>query len=76
VVDHGPSLRDGEAGRLFEPSIPSYEGAPQSPGSRAGATLHLALAHGFAECMSATLTPEDTPGGGLTMVLGLPAWTS
>ncbi|WP_243638873.1 sensor histidine kinase [Streptacidiphilus pinicola] len=69
VVDHGPSLREGEAGRLFEPTVPSFEGR-----SRAGTTLHLALAHGFAECMGATLTPEDTPGGGLTMVLDLPAW--
>ncbi|MEY9875520.1 two-component system sensor histidine kinase KdpD [Streptacidiphilus sp. MAP12-33] len=74
VVDHGPSLRPGEADRLFEPAVPFYGGATPSPSSRAGATLHLALAHGFADCMGATLTPEDTPGGGLTMVLDLPAW--
>ncbi|MFD5758869.1 hypothetical protein ACFWIZ_27620, partial [Streptomyces sp. NPDC127044] len=28
---------------------------------------------GFAEAMGGTLNAEDTPGGGLTMVLGLPA---
>ncbi len=26
--------------------------------------------------MGGTLTPEDTPGGGLTMVIGLPAATA
>ncbi|WP_042416619.1 sensor histidine kinase [Streptacidiphilus anmyonensis] len=73
VVDHGPSLRAGEAGRLFEPSVPSFDGGPRPPGSRPGVTLHLALAHGFAEAMGAGLAPEDTPGGGLTMVLELRA---
>ena len=28
---------------------------------------------GLTEAMQGTLTPEDTPGGGLTMVLTLPA---
>jgi two-component system sensor histidine kinase KdpD len=74
VVDRGPTLRADEAGHLFEPTVPTFDGAPENPGSRPGVTLHLALAHGFAEAMSATLTPEDTPGGGLTMVLVLPAW--
>ncbi|WP_042364107.1 sensor histidine kinase [Streptacidiphilus neutrinimicus] len=71
VVDHGPSLRAGEAGRLFEPCVPPFDGGPEAPGSRPGVSLHLALAHGFAEAMGAALVPEDTPGGGLTMVLEL-----
>ena len=37
----------------------------------AGLGLGLALSRGFAEAMGATLVPEDTPGGGLTMVLSL-----
>ena len=37
-----------------------------------GIGLGLALSLGFAEGMGATLEAEDTPGGGLTMVLGLP----
>ena len=35
--------------------------------------LGLAVARGFAEAMGGTLDAEDTPGGGLTMVLTLRA---
>ena len=35
--------------------------------------LGLALSRGFAEAMGGSLDPEETPGGGLTMVLSLPA---
>jgi two-component system sensor histidine kinase KdpD len=35
--------------------------------------LGLALSRGFAEGMGGSLAAEDTPGGGLTMVLSLPA---
>jgi two-component system sensor histidine kinase KdpD len=35
--------------------------------------LGLAVARGFAEAMGGTLDAEDTPGGGLTMVLTLQA---
>ncbi len=34
--------------------------------------LGLAVAHGFLDAMGGSLVPEDTPGGGLTMVLRLP----
>jgi two-component system, OmpR family, sensor histidine kinase KdpD len=37
-----------------------------------GLGLGLALSRGFAEGMGGSLTPEDTPGGGLTMVISLP----
>ncbi|MFG3662165.1 ATP-binding protein, partial [Streptomyces sp. NPDC047706] len=37
----------------------------------AGVGLGLAVARGFAEAMGGTLNAEDTPGGGLTMVLSL-----
>ncbi|MEZ0070420.1 two-component system sensor histidine kinase KdpD [Streptacidiphilus sp. MAP12-20] len=74
VVDHGPSLRAADRGHLFEPFVPPSDTGAPDPDARTGPTLHLALARGFAEAMGATLEPEDTPGGGLTMVLGLPAW--
>jgi two-component system sensor histidine kinase KdpD len=38
-----------------------------------GVGLGLALARGLTEAMNGTLTAEDTPGGGLTMVVSLPA---
>jgi two-component system sensor histidine kinase KdpD len=36
-----------------------------------GVGLGLAVARGLAEAMGGTLDAEDTPGGGLTMVLSL-----
>jgi two-component system sensor histidine kinase KdpD len=65
-------LRTADRGRLFEPTVPPYDGTAPDPSARTGPSLHLALAHGFAEAMGATLEAEDTPGGGLTMVLTLP----
>src|SRR6266568_2669913 len=38
-----------------------------------GIGLGLALSRGLTEAMDGTLEPEDTPGGGLTMALSLPA---
>ena len=40
-----------------------------------GVGLGLALSKGFVEAMGGTLEPEDTPGGGLTMVIDLSAAT-
>ncbi len=34
--------------------------------------LGLSVARGFTEAMGGTLTAEDTPGGGLTVVISLP----
>ena len=38
-----------------------------------GVGLGLALSRGLTEAMGGSLEPEDTPGGGLTMALSLPA---
>ena len=37
--------------------------------------LGLAIARGFTEAMGGTVTPEDTPGGGITMTVALPLAT-
>ncbi len=42
----------------------------QADGSGVG--LGLAIARGFVEAMGGELAIEDTPGGGTTMVVGLP----
>ncbi|MEU2864604.1 ATP-binding protein [Streptomyces mirabilis] len=67
VVDRGPGLPAGDRDRLFEP----FQRLGDNDNTT-GLGLGLALSRGLAEAMDGTLTPEDTPGGGLTMVLSLP----
>ncbi|MCJ0869630.1 sensor histidine kinase KdpD [Streptomyces sp. AP-93] len=67
VVDRGPGVPDEAKVRIFEP-FQRYGDAPAG----AGVGLGLAVARGFLEAMNGTLTAEDTPGGGLTMVITLP----
>ncbi|MER5932759.1 sensor histidine kinase KdpD [Streptomyces sp. NPDC002054] len=66
VVDRGPGVPDEAKERIFAP-FQRHGDAPRG----AGVGLGLAVARGFAEAIGATLTAEDTPGGGLTMVLAL-----
>ncbi|MDC2957991.1 sensor histidine kinase KdpD [Streptomyces gilvifuscus] len=67
VVDRGPGVPDDAKERIFEP-FQRYGDSPRGN----GVGLGLAVAHGFAEAMGGTLSAEDTPGGGLTMVLSVP----
>jgi two-component system sensor histidine kinase KdpD len=43
---------------------------------RSSVGLGLAVAKGFAEAMGGTIAAADTPGGGLTMRVSLPAEVS
>ncbi|MET9788865.1 sensor histidine kinase [Streptomyces canus] len=67
VVDRGPGLPPAGRDRLFEP----FQRLGDTDNTT-GLGLGLALARGLTEAMNGTLTPEDTPGGGLTMVVSLP----
>ncbi|KFK86184.1 histidine kinase [Streptomyces sp. JS01] len=67
VVDRGPGVPETAKEHIFEP-FQRLGDAPRG----AGVGLGLAVARGFTEAIQATLTAEDTPGGGLTMVLTLP----
>ena len=68
VIDSGPGVPEARREEMFVPF--------QRLGdvdNTAGVGLGLALAKGFVEAMGGTLEAEDTPGGGLTMVVELEA---
>lgn len=67
VADHGPGVPDDGKGQMFE----AFQRIGDVPRG-AGVGLGLAVARGFSSAVSATLEPEDTPGGGLTMALSMP----
>lgn len=67
IIDDGPGIPPADRSRVFTP----FQRLGDT--SAGGLGLGLALARGLAEAMAATLDLRDTPGGGLTVVLSLPA---
>jgi two-component system sensor histidine kinase KdpD len=68
IVDSGPGVPRHAVDALFTPF--------QRLGDRDATTgigLGLSVAQGFTSAMGGTLTAEDTPGGGLTVVISLPS---
>ena len=68
VVDHGPGLPKNTADTVFAPfqRLGDRDSTP-------GVGLGLSVAKGFTDAMGGTITAEDTPGGGLTIVLSFRA---
>jgi signal transduction histidine kinase len=67
VVDHGRGVPVEDRERIFAP----FQRLDDKAADR-GLGLGLAIARGFTEAMGGTVTPSDTPGGGLTMTVTLP----
>jgi two-component system sensor histidine kinase KdpD len=71
VIDRGLGVPEADWDRIFAPF--------QRLGDRDNTTglgLGLALSRGLIDAMGGSLNPEDTPGGGLTMVITLPVYPS
>jgi two-component system sensor histidine kinase KdpD len=67
VIDSGPGIPADRRDDVFVP----FQRLGDTDNTT-GVGLGLALSKGFVEAMGGTLEPEDTPGGGLTMVVALP----
>jgi two-component system sensor histidine kinase KdpD len=66
IIDRGPGVPEAERNNIFTP----FQRLGDTDNT-AGTGLGLALSRGLVEAMGGELVPEDTPGGGLTMVLRL-----
>jgi two-component system, OmpR family, sensor histidine kinase KdpD len=68
VIDTGPGIPEEARDLVFLP-FQRHGDAPSGD----GVGLGLAVARGLAEAMGGRVSAEETPGGGLTMVIELPA---
>ncbi len=69
VIDRGPGIPEDEREAVFA----AFQRRDDlSTSASPGVGLGLAIARGFTEAMGGSITMEDTPGGGLTVVVALP----
>jgi two-component system, OmpR family, sensor histidine kinase KdpD len=68
IVDRGPGIPEEDWHRVFVP----FQRLGDTDNTT-GVGLGLALSRGLTEAMGGSMDPEQTPGGGLTMAITLPA---
>jgi two-component system sensor histidine kinase KdpD len=68
VVDRGPGIPAADRDRVFVP----FQRLGDTDNT-SGVGLGLALSRGLTEVMGGSLDPDETPGGGLTMIISLSA---
>ncbi len=67
VIDHGPGISKSDATKIFTPFRRLGD-----VNNNEGVGLGLALSKGLVEAIGGDLELEDTPGGGLTVVIAIP----
>src|SRR5215469_8743157 len=72
IVDHGRGVPDALKQRMFEP-FQRLDARGGGPMAGTGVGLGLAVVKGFLDTMGGSVEAADTPGGGLTMRVSLPA---
>jgi two-component system sensor histidine kinase KdpD len=72
IIDHGRGVPDELKSRMFEP-FQRLDGSGADLPGVTGVGLGLAVVKGFLDTMGGTVVAVDTPGGGLTMCVRLPA---
>jgi signal transduction histidine kinase len=75
ITDHGPGVPDALKERMFEPfeRLDATRREARTTGNGVG--LGLAVVKGFLDTMGGSVAAADTPGGGLTIQVSLPAAT-
>lgn len=68
VIDRGPGIPANQRDRVFQPFQRLGDNQPGT-----GVGLGLAVAKGFLASMGATIEIDDTPGGGTTITVRVPA---
>jgi two-component system sensor histidine kinase KdpD len=68
IIDRGPGIPPEHRHQMFVP----FQRLGDTDNTT-GVGLGLALSRGLTEAMGGNLEPDETPGGGLTMTLSLPA---
>ena len=68
VIDRGPGVSRTDRDRVFQP----FQRLGDND-NHAGPGLGLAVARGFVEAVGGTIVLDDTPGGGLTVLIDLPS---
>ncbi|WP_425859867.1 DUF4118 domain-containing protein [Arthrobacter sp. TWP1-1] len=74
VVDRGVGVPAAEVMAMFQP-FQRLDDVSYGPQGGTGVGLGLAVAKGFTEIMGGVLAAEQTPGGGLTMIIRMPLST-
>jgi two-component system sensor histidine kinase KdpD len=75
ITDHGPGVPDPLKERMFEPFERLDASRREARINGNGVGLGLAVVKGFLDTMGGSVAAVDTPGGGLTIRVTLPAAT-